>query len=266
MGAPADAWDLYAGHRARFTDVLMSAAPGGRLCLLGAGDCNDVDLDELAARYSAIHLVDIDRPALLAAVSRQKPAVQALLHVHAPLDLSGFEPRIKRWKRTAPTERDIAAASSAAITSVASLPGPFEVVASACVLTQMSFSARDALGDAHRMLAPLRISLVRTHLAILIGLTAPGGAALLASDLTSSSAFPLGSVRPEQDMFEVMGDIVAKQAFYHAANPNLIDEILEADPVLYRMAGDGELLEPWLWTGAFDRTYFVYALRFRRRA
>ena len=266
MEAPADAWNLYAGHRARFTDLLLGSATGGSLCLLGAGHCNDVDLDKLAAQYSAIHLVDMDRAALLAAVSRQEPAVRALLHVHAPLDLSGFEHRLKRWKRVAPTELEIASASSAAIASLAGLPGPFDLVASACVLTQMSFSARDALGDAHRMLGPLRIALVKTHLATLIGLTARGGTALLVSDLTSSSSFPLDDVGPEQNLFDVMGDIVEKQAFYHAANPNVIDEIVQADPVLQSMAGDSELLEPWLWRGAVDRTYFVYALRFRRRA
>jgi len=266
MGAPADDWNLYAGHRARFTDLLMTSATGGRLCLLGAGHCNDVDLDRLATQYSAIHLVDIDRAALLAAVSRQTPEVQALLHVHAPLDLSGFEHRLKKWKRAAPTALDIASASSAAIASLGGLPGPFELVASACVLTQMSFKARDALGDAHRMLGALRIALVKTHLATLIGLTARGGTALLASDLTSSSSFPLAEVRPEQNLFDVMGDIVEKGAFYHAANPNLIDEIVQADPVLYSMAGESELLEPWLWTGAFDRRYFVYALRFTRSA
>src|SRR5688500_13382324 len=154
MAAPADAWDLYAGHRARFTDLLMSSATGGRLCLLGAGNCNDVDLDKLALQYSAIHLVDIDRAALLAAVSRHKPDVQALLHVHAPLDLSGFEHRLKRWKRLAPTAHEIASASSSAITSLGGLPGPFDLVASACVLTPLSFSARDALRDGHRTLGP----------------------------------------------------------------------------------------------------------------
>jgi hypothetical protein len=266
MGAPEDAWGLYAGHRARFTDLLMSSGAAGSLCLLGAGHCNDVDLDRLATRFAAIHLVDIDRAALLAAVARQSLTVQARLHVHAPLDLSGFEPRLKRWKRVAPTARDITSAASSAITSLGGLPGPFDVVASSCVLTQMSFSARDALGDGHPMLGTLRISLVRTHLVMLLGLTKPGGTALLVSDLTSSNAFPLAEVRAEQSLFDVMGDILERQAYYHAANPNLIDEIVQADPVLSTMAGESELLEPWLWTGAFGRSYFVYALRYTRGA
>jgi hypothetical protein len=266
MGAPADAWNLYAGHRAHITDLLLRSAKGGRLCLLGAGHCNDVDLDQLAAHYAAIHLVDIDRAALLAAVSRQTPAVQAVLHTHAPLDLSGFAHNLKRWKRAAPTARDIVSASSLAIASLAALPGPFDVVASTCVLTQMSFNARDALGDAHPMLAPLRVSLVKTHLVTLLGLTAPGGTALLVSDLTSGNAFPLADVSSARDLFDVMGDIIEKGAFYHAANPNLIEEIIRAEPALHAIAGESELLEPWLWTGEFDRMYFVYALRFQRRA
>jgi hypothetical protein len=265
MRAPEDAWELYAGHRARFTDVLVSSAKGGTLCLLGAGSCNDVDLDALAARYSAIHLVDIDRAALLGAVARQAPSVQTSLRVHAPVDLSGFESRLQRWKRRAPTARDLAAASSSAIASIANLPGPFDVVASACVLTQMSFSARDALGDAHPLLGPLRFSLVKTHLAMLIGLTAPGGTALLVSDLTSSSAFPLANIVSNQNLFDVMGDVIEKKAFYHAANPSLIDQVVESEPVLHAMAGEGELLEPWLWTAELERVYLVYAMRFSRR-
>jgi len=65
----ADDWRLYEGHRAHLTDVLLGSArgDGGRLCLLGAGRCNDVDLEKLAATFAEIHLVDIDAKALDAA-------------------------------------------------------------------------------------------------------------------------------------------------------------------------------------------------------
>jgi hypothetical protein len=257
-------WDRYAAHRARFTDLLGSAANGSRVCLLGAGQCHDVDLEALASRFAEIHLVDIDEAAVLGAIERQPPAVKARLSAHAPVDLSGFEGHFQRWKRSAPTERDVASASAAAIASIARLPGPFDVVASACVLTQMSFRARDALGEAHPMLAPLRVSLVKAHVAILVGLTAPGGTALLVTDLTSSTSFPLGDKGAPRNLFDVMGDVIAAGAYYHAANPNLIEEVVQRDPVLSSMAGESELLEPWLWTGALDRTYLVYALRYRR--
>lgn len=259
-------WDRYAAHRARFTALLAARGNGGRLCLLGAGQCHDVDLELLASRFAEIHLVDIDEAAVHEAIERQPPAVKALLRPHTPVDLSGFERHFKRWKRNAPTARDIAAASASAVTSAARLAGPFDVVASACVLTQMSFRARDALGERHPMLAPLRISLVKAHVATLIGLTAPGGTALLVTDLTSSTSFPLSDETAQQNLFDVMGDIVAAGAYYHAANPNLIEEVVQSDPVLSSMAGESELLEPWLWTGTLDRTYLVYALAFHRRA
>jgi hypothetical protein len=62
----------------------------------------------------------------------------------------------------------------------------------------------------------------------------------------------------------VMRDIVAKGASYFAANPKLINDILLHDPRLAECAGEPEQLEPWLWTGPFERTYLVYALRFER--
>jgi hypothetical protein len=261
---PADTWELYAGHRARFTDALIESSRGGRLCLLGAGHCNDVDFERIADRFSEIHLVDIDKLALAGAVRRQSPPIRALLRVHAPVDLSGYESRLKRWKRVAPTPREIEAMGSATLQSFAALQGPFDLVVSSCVLTQMAFRLLGALGEAHPMLGLARLSLVRTHLATLLGLTARGGTSLFVSDLTSSTSFPLEPRREGESMFDVMGDIVEKGAFYHAANPNLIEEVVERDPVLRAMTGYPELLEPWLWTGAFDRTYFVYALRFRR--
>jgi hypothetical protein len=262
---PTDAWDLYAGHRARFTDALVeSSNPGDRVCILGAGACNDVDLERIAGRASEIHLVDIDKAALVGAVRRQSMPVQNRLRVHAPVDLSGFESRLKHWKRVMPTPGEIEAMGSSTLRSFAVLEGPFDLVVSACVLTQMSFRLLDAFGESHPLLGLARLSLVRTHLATLLGLTRRGGTALLVSDLTSSTSFPVETRAEGRTMFDLMGDIVEQGAFYHAANPNLIEDLVERDPDLRTMTGSPELLEPWLWTGAFDRTYFVYALRFRR--
>ena len=76
---------------------------------------------------------------------------------------------------------------------------------SACALTQMSFRLRDVLGDASATLGPARFSLVRTHLATLLGLTARGGTALLVTDLTSSSSFPLRPPESGRSWFDIYG-------------------------------------------------------------
>ncbi|HEV3191476.1 MAG TPA: hypothetical protein VGY54_13300 [Polyangiaceae bacterium] len=265
MATSSDEWALYADHRAHFTEALLSSVlrQGGRICLLGAGNCNDVDLERLAATFSEIHLVDIDSAALARAAARQPPSVRALLHRHAPVDLSGLSKRLKKWKAAAPTLAGVEASAASAVRSiVASLSGPFDVVASACVLTQMSFHLRDVLGESHPMLAALRISLVATHLGTLAGLTKVGGVSLLASDLTSSNFYPVGELSPDGDLRDAMNKIVETGRFYHAANPHLIRDVLaryEGERV-----GEPEWLDPWIWTGAHSRTYLVYALRFQR--
>src|SRR5688572_5276182 len=85
--------ESYREHRDQTTRLaLESAKPdvAGTLCVLGAGNCLDLDLPRLAERFAKVHLVDVDRGALEGALSRQTPEVQARLVLHAPVDLSGL--------------------------------------------------------------------------------------------------------------------------------------------------------------------------------
>lgn len=267
MAKTDDDWTLYAEHRAHFTEALLSSTgnTGGRLCLLGAGNCNDVDLERLAFLFSEIHLVDIDPTALARAMVRQTPEVRSRVRLHAFVDLSGMSKYLKRWKRRPPTVAQIEGIATSTLQSLlARLRGPFDVVASACVLTQMSFRLRDELGDAHPMLRPVRLSLIATHLNTLIGLTAVGGTSLFVCDLVSSSLFPIMDIQPAQNLRDVMIQIVESGTFYHAANPRLIRSIL-SDGSLGERIDEPDLLDPWLWTGRLGRTYFVYVLRMLRR-
>src|SRR5260370_10504814 len=178
MPTQRDDWHLYAEHRAHVTDAIVKSAPGAgaRLCLLGAGRCNDVDLEQLLLTFSEIHLVDLDKSVLAQAVARHDQAVRARLHVHAPVDLSGLtEKRLKKWQRRPPSLEEVEGTALSTIESIAaSVEGPFDVVASTCVLTQMSFELRELLGDQPPMLGPIRLSLMVTHLTTLFELTAVG--------------------------------------------------------------------------------------------
>jgi hypothetical protein len=248
-------WELYAAHRARLTDVIVQSGKSddaGRLCVLGAGACNDLDLARAAEVFSEIHLVDLDEKALMRGVARHEAPVRAKLNRHA-LDLSGLSTRrLARWRRAPPDAAELEQVSAETLDAICDrLPGPFDVVASTCVLTQMAFALREALGERHPALETLRFALMRTHLSSLVALTAPGGAAVFASDLVSSSTFPLDS---DRDLVDVMGEVVASGAGYYAANPEVVATILSH-------AGTPEFLPPWLWTGPLDRTYLVYALR-----
>jgi hypothetical protein len=260
-------WELYAAHRARLTDALVEsarlaaeAAGPGRpmsLCVLGAGHCNDVDLPRLAERFGEIHLVDFDGPALARAVARQPEAVRPQLRRHV-VDLSGLPARrLGRWKRVPPGPSEIETAAGAALDAIlAKLGGPYDVVASTCLLTQMAFALREQLGERHPALEAARFALMRTHLSTVVSLTAPGGVALFASDVVSSTTRPLAEPAPPRNLTDVLRDVVASGGAYFASNPELVAGLMaEVAPP--------ELLEPWLWTGPLDRTYLVYALRLR---
>jgi hypothetical protein len=268
MPEVADDWALYAAHRARFTAALLASAPhsAGRLCVLGAGKCNDLDLELLCEAFSEVHLVDIDPSSLAAGTARQSAGVRARLRPHAPVDLSPLSgKRVSKWQRKAPSRAELETTEAMTLAALLSrLPGPFDVVTSACVLTQMSFALRKALGEGHPMLGPIRVAIMTTHLRTLVGLTKPEGTCLFTSDLVSSTTYPLETLAPDRDLREVMNDIVSGGASYFAANPKLIREMLHHDPQLAERAGEPELLDPWLWTGPLERTYLVYALRFAR--
>jgi hypothetical protein len=57
----AGLWDGYAEHRQRTTDLVVgirNGTKGGSLVVLGAGNCNDLDLPRLLTEFSHIHLVE----------------------------------------------------------------------------------------------------------------------------------------------------------------------------------------------------------------
>jgi hypothetical protein len=257
-------WQLYAAHREKFSQAVLSLASSlpngaGRLCVLGAGKCNDLDLARLSQAYRELHLVDLDAASLASAVSREQPEVRKRLQPHAPVDLSLLSPkRASKWQRRAPAPAELDAAAEATLQGLlARLPGPFDVVVSACVLTQLGFALNQVFRETNPLLGALRLSVVRTHLRTLCGLTAPQGCALFVSDLAASSHYPaLATLPADADLEQVMRDVVKAQAFYQVARPELISDLLseiaEREPVA---------VAPWLWTGPLERTYLVYGLR-----
>ncbi|MBT4865894.1 MAG: hypothetical protein HON53_12380, partial [Planctomycetaceae bacterium] len=68
-----DCWDGYAHHRSVVTELLVrsSRSDDGALCVLGAGNSNDLDLQKLLHTFSEIHLVDLDDEAISEGVNRQ---------------------------------------------------------------------------------------------------------------------------------------------------------------------------------------------------
>ena len=77
--------DAFTGHREHLTALVrasVSPSERKRLCVLGAGNCHDLDLGELAELYAEIHLVDIDEAAIEGARERQPPRAREIGRAH----------------------------------------------------------------------------------------------------------------------------------------------------------------------------------------
>jgi hypothetical protein len=264
-----DLWERFRRHRHRVTAEILALAPkgngarGGRLCVLGAGNANDLDLEVLAARFDEVHLVDIDPAALSRATGRQSAAARAKLRTHAPVDLSGLYHQLEDTTRLPPADAMVSAGTAEVMRQ---LPSEFDVVASSCVVSQMSW-ALGFLASPDEMVVPmLEQVLLRIHLRTLLGLIRPTGAALLVSDLTSSQFYPpLDDLAPGEDLRGLTLELAAALMAYTVCNPLLVRQILRSDNELAATCQLPMLGEPWLWTGPKALTYLAYPFVLRRK-
>jgi hypothetical protein len=263
-----DLWERFGGHRQRVTAEILALAPGGddarggRLCLLGAGNANDLDLETLAARFDEVHLVDIDPGALSRAAGRQIPEVRAKLRSHAPVDLSGLYRQLERSARLPPDDAMVTA-GTAEVTR--QLPSELDVVASCCVLSQMSWALEHLASPDGAPVPALEQALLRIHLRAILRMIRPTGAALLVSDLTSSLFYPpLDELAPGEDLRALVQKLAAQRMAYTVCNPELVRQTLLYDAELAATCLPPTLGEPWLWTGPKALTYLVYPFVLRR--
>jgi hypothetical protein len=258
-----DLWDRYAEHRRRLTAEVLALPPGaGRLCLLGAGNANDYDLPVLAERFAELHLVDIDPAALSRATNRQPAPVRNKLRSHAPVDLSGLFHQFDAGKL--PEHERLVELGVKDI--LGRLPAEFDVVISACVMSQISWSFARFAGEDMELRTVLEQAMVNVHLRVLLSLLRPGGVALLASDLVSTDNYPVDEIGPDTDLRALVDKLSAERLAYAVCNPELIQQLLRRDRQLRAVYAGGQIGQPWLWTGSHDRTYLVYPMVLRRAA
>jgi hypothetical protein len=260
----------FAEHRARLTREIGLRAPEGgrgRLCLLGVGNANDVDLGALAGGFAEIHLVDIDHDAVAGAVARVTEAHRHKLFVHAPLDASGIFDRLEEWSRNPAAPDAIAREVPVAVGRVvAALPGPFDVVVSCCLITQLQLVLLQVVGDRNPRFQELRLALGRIHMLTLAALLGPGGVALLVTDLTGSDTFPFDElVAPVADLGALMRDLLAADNIIYAAHPGRLSAEIRRDAALAARFAVRLPVGPWLWHNGPDLTFLVYALEITAR-
>src|SRR5262245_27021270 len=239
----------------------------GRACLLGVGNANDVDLEALAVRFAEIHLVDLDPDAVGRAIARVPPPLRAPFTAHAPLDASGLFDRLESWAAAPPEPGALDGIVADAVARVAgALPGPFDVVVSCSLLTQLQLVLLQVLGDSHPRFDELRTTLNRAHLRALGALLGPGGVALLVTDLTTSAIYPpLVHVDEGADLGKLMGDLIAAGHIIYAAHPGQLTSEMRRDPALKQAFEVRSPIGPWIWRNGPAQSLLVFAIEIRRR-
>lgn len=261
-------WEEGAAHRNLITRYLIDLAesPGGRLCVLGAGNCNDLDLQKLSQVYSEVHLVDLDETALKYAVDFQAVSEDPSIHLHV-LDLTGVGDRLAAFKKDRDQGEEELQQIMASLSESRELDisGPFDVVCSTCILSQLILQVVHAAGESHPRFEELMVAVREQHFRTVLDLTVEGGAGLVISDFVSSeSAADLKDV-PDFQFTQYLSQLLSSRNFFHGVHPGLLYAQLKGKAPLAKLVEDVEMLPPWRWDLG-PRQYAVAALRFRRRA
>jgi len=236
------AWDGYQSHRDNVMLLLckeaVAAAPStNRLMVLGAGNCNDLDLAKLLQHYRELHLVDLDSDALESAVSRQQVAAHPHLHLQSPVNLL-------------PDAMDPA---------VAALPR-VEVVASTCLISQLlevSIAKQSKTLSDPRQLSETAEQLVAQHLRQLGELVLPGGLVWLITDIVSSQTLPELVETPDAAIPGLLRMALQRGNFFLGLHPGRLQQGMAAvRSALLRdpsnrgdVAGSAavDVVGPWRW-------------------
>jgi len=239
----ADAWTLFANHRRHVTDLIASrAVSNGRLCVLGAGNCNDLDLEHLGPHFAAIHLLDLDGDALARSLQRNR-AVRDRLLAFGDIDIA-------RTAAAQPPELPCGTG--------------FDVVLSATVFTQIVDGIVRRLGPGHRATLDAVLAARRQHLRLMLELLAQGGSAVFVTDFVASETFPALAHLPDEALADTMRALTVSRNFFAGTNPAAIVEDIRRQPELRSRVRSISQRGPWRWRLSRERQRLVYALVLER--
>jgi hypothetical protein len=258
----------FASHREHVMRLITTASLALRhvhrpsISIIGAGNCQDIDLSILAKQFREIRLFDIDEASVNLASAKPLNDEDGNVRIFAPIDIA------------APLMSDEAINGHANSLSpeflnaleAASIPvdiPPSDVVVSTCLLSQLIDSASQIVTPDAPGFLPLIQAVRRGHLARLLVMTARGGRTLLITDLVSSDTLPdLKSIAPGE-LPKRMTRCLDEGNFFSGLNPAIIKHDLENIPALKQHCTSFRILPPWTWQLG-PRCFAVYAVEMVR--
>lgn len=268
--AADSAWELYAPHRERVTRLLLdSRSPTAeRLCLLGAGNLNDLDITVLSSAFREIVLVDVDADAVRRGLERQGFAEDSRFRIVAPVDVSGVFAELTKLPNE-PSDRE--AAIDGCLRGLTRVPdlesklkGLFDVVASVGLFTQLIDGVLRSVGESHPKSWELVSAIRIQHLQLILELTVVGGAAVLVTEVVSSDTCSELLTVSVAGLPDLLRREIAAKNFFTGTNPAALQHLLRTDVSLAEQLANAPFSDPWLWH-FLSRIYAVYAVTMRKR-
>jgi hypothetical protein len=253
--ATRDLWRQYAPHRMHVMQFAAALGRSGhdRICLLGVGNANDVDLNYLVQIYREVHLVDGDAEAMATGVARQIKHGSPRIVCHPACDLSGC----LDLKET--SAESIEAAVELGPTAV--LQEPVDVVVSLGLLSQLIESAA-ARWQEYAQRDQLLLQLRTAHLRYLTRCVQPGGRLLVIFDFVSSATAPELLRAADSEVPSLAARLIRQNNFFTGLNPLAVkQQLLELDLDGHHLS-DVWLSPPWRWQ-VTDKAHAVCALTAR---
>ncbi len=263
----ADAWSLYASHRDRVTQLLLTArtADSDRLLLLGAGNANDFDLSKLLKTYREVVLTDLDVSSLENGLARQGLAANDRIRIIAPVEITGIFAELSSLDRAVAADDEFI---NRCLKTLAQHPAmtvgsEFGVVGSVGLLTQLIEAIVQSIGETHPRFWEVAAAVRAQHLRFLLNLTRPGGSAVLVTEVVSSDSCPDLTSISESGLSAFVRREISARNFFHGTNPAALQRFLETDPLTSSQLVAIRFTEPWLWQFV-ARTYAVYGVTLQK--
>ena len=262
-------WDLFENHRNQISqliiDTLQKLESGNEnptLCVLGAGNGNDLDVAQLAKHFDSIHVLDIDRLALDRLWQRyeDQPEVQQKIQLVADVEFSGITSSLIELGEN-PTEAIVKSTYDQSLRVHYSTEEKFDVVVSTCLLTQLIDAVVQTLGRENQWVVPLTIGVRDGHLNLMTSLCKADGQRVLITDFVSSDTMPeLASADDPESVLGLARHAIDSRNFFTGANAfSIREKLVELKQVTNQDAV--EIAPPWRWQIG-QRYYLVTALSY----
>ena len=262
-------WDLFENHRNQISQLIIDALQklesgneNPTLCVLGAGNGNDLDVAQLAKHFDSIHVLDIDRLALDRLWQRyeDQPEVQQKIQLVADVEFSGITSSLIELAEN-PTEAIVKSTYDQSLRVHYSTEEKFDVVVSTCLLTQLIDAVVQTLGRENQWVVPLTIGVRDGHLNLMTSLCKADGQRVLITDFVSSDTMPeLASADDPESVLGLARHAIDSRNFFTGANAfSIREKLVELKQVTNQDAV--EIAPPWRWQIG-QRYYLVTALSY----